>query len=73
MKQNKAQFIVDHYIEVGRDALYKVTKWLCVGSIAFVVEPWPNDRYRIYVRKDVAETLKIAEEEAKKYDPRGNR
>ena len=63
MEQNKTQFIVDNYIDVGRKDLYKVTKWLCVGSVAFVVEPWPNDRWRVYVRKDAAISLRIMEEE----------
>jgi len=63
MKQSKAQFIFDNFIEVGRNDLYKVTKWLNVGSIVFVVEPWPEDQWRVYVKKDAAETLKIMEEE----------
>jgi len=46
MKQSKAQFIFDNFIEVGRNDLYKVTKWLNVGSIVFVVEPWPEDQAR---------------------------
>ncbi len=67
MKQNKAQFIFDNFIEVDtRSNLYKVTKWLNVGSIAFSIEPWPEDHWRIYVKKDAAETLSIMEEELKK-------
>jgi len=63
MKQNKVQFIFDYFIDVGRKDLYKVTKWLDVGSIAYAVEPWPEDRWRVYVRKDAAETLSIMEEQ----------
>ena len=66
MDQSKSTFIVDNFIEVGRKDLYKVTKWLCVGSVSFVVEPWPYDRWRVYVRKDAAEILSTMEEELRK-------
>lgn len=68
MKQNKVQFVFDNFINVdSREDLHKVTKWLNVGSdIAYAVEPWPEDHWRIYVRKDAAETLSIVEEELKK-------
>jgi hypothetical protein len=63
MEQHKNTLVFDHFIEVGRKNLYKVTKWLNVGSVAYAVEPWPDDRWRVYVRKDAAETLNIMEEE----------
>ena len=66
MEQNKAQFIFDNYIVIGRDDLYKVTKWLNVGSIVFLVEPWPEDQWRVYVRKDAADILETMEEELRK-------
>jgi len=66
MEQNKTQFIFDHFIEVSRKDLYKVTKWLNVGSILYAVEPWPEDQWRIYVKKEAGDTLEIMEEELKK-------
>ncbi len=68
MKQNKTQFVFDNFINVAsREDLHKITKWLNVGGdIAYAVEPWPEDHWRIYVRKDAAETLSIIEGELKK-------
>jgi len=67
MKRNKAQFIFDYFIDVGRKDLYKVTKWLNVGSIAYAVELRSEDHWRVYVHEDAAETLKIMEEELSEY------
>jgi hypothetical protein len=57
---------MDNFIEVDKKDLNKVVKWLCVGSIMFAVEPWPDSVWRIYVKKDAADTLAIMEEELKK-------
>lgn len=66
MKQHKNTLIFDNFIEVGRKNLYKVTKWLNVGSVTYAVEPWPDDRWRVYVRKDASDVLNTIEEEIRK-------
>ena len=66
MEQNKVQFIFDNYIEVEIKDLHKVTRWLTVGSITHTVEPWPEDQWRVYVKKDAADILKLMEEELNK-------
>jgi len=63
MKQNKAQFIMDYYVAVGPGGLEEMTDILNTKGVAYVVEPWPEDNARIYVRKDAAPVLKEVEKE----------
>jgi hypothetical protein len=58
MKQNKAQFILDYYVEVGGiKELSLLTAGLNCSSVMYAVEPWPSDIYRVYVKKDVKHIL----------------
>ena len=53
VKQNKTNFIMDNYIELNNPfAVRDIVKQLIDSSIAFAVEPWPDDHWRIYVKKD---------------------
>jgi hypothetical protein len=63
MKQNKTNFIMDYYVAVGPGGLEEMTDILNTKSVAYVVEPWPEENARIYVRKDAARVLKEVEEE----------
>lgn len=63
MKQNKAQFIVDYYVTINNKvALQDIMIGLKHAGCLFVVEPWPEDHWRVYVRKDMAFMLEKLEE-----------
>lgn len=58
MEQQKATFVVDYYIMVqGIPDLNLVTAYLNCRHVLFIVEPWPDDWFRIYTRKDVKDEL----------------
>lgn len=64
MQQNKSQFIVDNFVTIdSRSTLSLVMKFLVHTGTMFVVEPWPGESWRVYVRKDAAEVLKIVEDD----------
>ena len=64
MQNNKSQFIVDHYVEIDSfSSLSLVMKFLAKQGILFVVEPWPGQSWRLYVRKDAEAVLKIVEDD----------
>ena len=64
MKQNKSQFVVDHFVEVNnKSALTIVMKFLAAQHTLFIVEPWPGENWRIYVRKDAETALQIIEDD----------
>jgi len=53
MDQSKTTFVVDNFITLeNRAELKKATKWANLLSILYVVEPWPEDTWRMYVRKE---------------------
>jgi len=61
MKQNKTQFIADNYIDIkGRINLTNAMDILCDRGM-FVVEPWGDDNWRVYVRKDIKQVLEDVE------------
>ena len=63
MEHHKSQFIVDNYIQIGsREELINKINTLSQAGVLFVVEPWAGDNFRIYVRKDAEDILKIVEE-----------
>ena len=53
MKQNKSTFIVDNYVDIAsHEDLITATKILAIAAgVMFVVEPWPGNNWRIYVKK----------------------
>ena len=64
MKQNKSQFIVDRYVEANSlSTLTLVMKLLTAQNILFIVEPWPGENWRVYVRKDAETVLQIIEDD----------
>lgn len=64
MKQDKSQFVVDNYVTVNNSStLSLVMKLLARHGVLFVVEPWPGQSWRVYVRKDAEQALKIVEED----------
>lgn len=63
MNQNKAQFIFDYYVEIREySKLRSATHVLQTEGILHVVEPWPGNMYRLYVRKDQKAALEILED-----------
>ena len=60
-KQHKAKFIADYYVEIqGICDLNLVTAYLNCRSLMYVVEPWPDEWYRVYARKDVRGELEAS-------------
>jgi hypothetical protein len=56
MKNNKIQFIADCYIDVeDQETLLAIIPKLV--DVAFFVEPWPGNNWRVYVRKDASHLL----------------
>ena len=60
MIQHKSTFIVDHYIDVqGISTLGIVTLYLNgLSGVLYVVEPWGEDHFRVYVKKGSESVLK---------------
>lgn len=66
MKQNKSTFIFDNFIEInGEKDLNDATGMLNLMGITYAVEPWGEDEFRIYCRKDVAMVLEGTEKALK--------
>jgi len=64
MKQNKSQFVVDHFVEINNTSnLTLAMKFLTKAGVLFIVEPWPGENWRIYVRKDAETALQIIEDD----------
>ena len=58
MSQSKTTFIVDNFLDLkNRSELKKAVKWLSLLGVLFVVEPWPEHTWRVYVRKEAAHLL----------------
>ena len=53
MEQSKSTFIVDNYLDIkSHEDLLTATKMLATAEgVMFVVEPWPGNNWRIYVKK----------------------
>ena len=68
MKQSKSTFIVDHYLDIrSHEDLLSATKMLAdEAGVMFIVEPWPGNHWRIYVKKGSDPALIAVEEGLKK-------
>lgn len=68
MKQDKTTFIVDNYVDIKshEDLLAATILLASEAGVMFVVEPWPGNRWRIYVKKGSELSLKAVEELLKK-------
>jgi hypothetical protein len=64
MKQNKTQFIADNYVDTESQAsLSLIIRFLAGRGVLFIVEPWPDYRWRVYVKKDSAHVLQAIEDD----------
>ena len=68
MKQDKSMFIVDNYVEIKshKDLMAATILLASEAGVMFIVEPWPGDNWRIYVKKGSEPALKTVEEMLKK-------
>ena len=65
MKQNKHQLIFDYYKEVSLGSLFSSVQYMTSRGVLFAVEPWPDNKWRIYVKKDARHTFDEMEEHLK--------
>ena len=63
MKHDKTKFIVDNYVEIKshKDLLSATIMLTAEAGTLFIVEPWPGNNWRIYVKKGSEAALKALE------------
>lgn len=68
MKQSKSTFIVGNYVDIKshEDLMAATIRLASEAGVLFIVEPWPGNNWRIYVKKGSEPALLALEEGLKK-------